>query len=255
MTHAALGLPSKSMPFDIYILHGYEKLPEDFRASLSASHIVLHDLSALADVYLDRYLKLFTLLGPEQGNLYEVYCFLRWLVLEEALNGEAFLHVDLELFFQMSFDEVAARFAGLSGTFGSPCLTAVGAPHWLAVYHEALDDMVADRSAFQAKIDYGGNEFRLNISSDQDLVQALELSGALPRRGLSSLFEHYQVFINPIWPYQAKPSVFECQPDDVADTVYKQVTLHGCIVPKIGSGLSLLVEDCNGTLVRCLERP
>ena len=206
-THAALALASESVPFDIYILRGYEKLTEEFTRPLAKAHIRLHDLGDLAKAYLERYAKLFELLGPGQGNIYEVFCFLRWLILEDALAGEAFLHIDLDLFFQMPFDSVAAEFAGLSGTFGSPCLTAVGSPHWLTTYREALDDMVADRAAFQSAVGYGGNEFRRDISSDQDLVSALELAGLLPRRGLASLFERYQVFINPIWPYQDKPAV------------------------------------------------
>ena len=206
-THAALALASKAVPFDIFILQGYEKLTEDFTRPLANAHIRLHDLGELADTYLKQYEKLFELLGPDQGNIYEVFCFLRWLILEHALAGEAFLHIDLDLFFQMPFDVVATDFAGLSGTFGSPCLTAVGSSNWLTTYRKALNDMIADRASFQAAIGYAGNEFRRDISSDQDLVSALELAGLLPRRGLVTLFERYQVFINPIWPYQNKPDV------------------------------------------------
>lgn len=205
-THASLGLATASVPFDIYILEGFEKLDEAFTSPLAARHIHLHDLTESTRAHLQRYPGLGDLLGPSQGSTYEALCFLRWLVLEEQLAGEPFLHIDLDLFFQQPFDDIAAEFVGLSGTFGSPCLTAVGRPDWLATYRSSLVEMLADRTAFQTAIGYGGSEFRRDISSDQDLVQALELCGRLPRHGLSRLFDRYQVFINPIWPYQHKPA-------------------------------------------------
>ena len=210
--HARLGLASAGSPFDIFILQGYEKLTVEFIRSLGEAHVRLHNVGGLADRYTVRYRRLFDLMNPGQGGLYEVFCFIRWLVIEEALAGESFVHIDLDLFFQFPLARIAELFEGKTGTFGSPCLTAVSSREWLAGFREALDVLVADRSALQAALNYSGNEFRKDISSDQDLVAALELSGRLPRDGLAALHSDFQVFVNPLWPYQhksAKPMLYE----------------------------------------------
>ena len=204
-THAALGVASPQCPLDVFILQGFEKLTDSFVKPLEERSIRLHDLCQITSACLIRYRSLFDMLGAGQGALYEVLCFLRWLVLEEHLMGEPFIHVDLDLFFQQPLSQVANEFDGLTGTFGSPCLTSVGTREWLSIYRRSLNELIADRTRLQAEIGYGGNEFRGNISSDQDMVNALELGGRLARSGLIKLHANYQVFINPIWPYQDKP--------------------------------------------------
>ena len=204
-THAALGIASPQCPLEVFILQGFEKLTDVFIQPLEERNIRLYDVCKITSGYLNRYRKLIDMLGAGQGALYEVLCFLRWLVLEEYLGNEPFVHVDLDLFFQQPLSQIASEFDGQTGTFGSPCLTSIATRDWLAIYRRSLNELIADRPRLQAEIGYGGNEFRGDISSDQDLVNALELCDRLPRAGLTKLHEKYQVFINPIWPYQDKP--------------------------------------------------
>jgi len=204
--HEMLGYGHGSTPLDIFILAGMEKLSEDFIARQSQLGIKFHDATALTAKYVEAYGGLIGQLTASQGALYELYCYIRWLVVEEILQGEPFVHVDLDLFFQKPLDEISRLFTGVTGTFGSPCLTAVSDLSWLSAYKGALDSLLTDRPGFQASLGYGGNEFRSDISSDQDLVHALEVRDMLPRIGIDELAESYSIFVNPLWPYmKAKP--------------------------------------------------
>ena len=205
-SHAAVGYASKESPFDIYVLAGFDKVTDAFAAPLRERHINLLDASSAMLEVESRFPNLAMCIGAGQGVDYECKCFLRWLVLQTILGAEPFIHIDLDLFLQRPFAEISRVFSGLTGTFGSPCLTSVAHASWLDTYSCALTELVADRAGLQSRLGYAGNDFRKDISSDQDLVAALESSGALPQHGLASLHDRFHVFINPLWPYQHKPA-------------------------------------------------
>ncbi len=203
--HAMRGAASASHPYEVFVLDGYEKLPDAYIEDLASNHVMLRDVGAETREVLNRFEGLQSLYNAGQGSQYETLCFIRWVVMRQVLAGESFLHIDTDLFFQESNAFICGLFEGRTGTFGSPCLTAVSDPAWLDQYEYALGRVANDRAAYQAEIGYGGNEFRKDISSDQDLVIAMEATGRLLISGMNELREFYQVFVNPIWPYQSPP--------------------------------------------------
>lgn len=197
---------TNNFPYEVFVLNGFEKIPEFYIQDLKDQHVNLHNATDLTNSILKKYEKLNTLYGAGQGNLYETLCFIRWIVLKEIMNNESFLHIDTDLFFQENNEFICELFKGRTGTFGSPCLTSISNQSWLLQYEEALDRIAEDRLKFQSEIGYEGNEFRKNISSDQDLVIAMESKGILVSEKMDELNNQYQIFVNPLWPYPRTPS-------------------------------------------------
>lgn len=203
--HGMRGGATASHPYEVFVLDGYEKLPDSYIQDLRQKHVNLHNVTKLAQSVLKRYEGLNSFYQPGQGAYYETLCFIRWMVMKEVLAGQPFLHIDTDLFFQESNEHILNLFEGRTGTFGSPCLTSVWNQDWLTQYEDALNRMIADRKKYQEEIGYGGNEFRKDISSDQDLVIAMEQSGNIIVEKMKELNDTHQVFVNPLWPYPAPP--------------------------------------------------
>jgi hypothetical protein len=204
--HAQLGYGSGRTHLDIYVLDGFVKLDRQIIDAYLEKGIRFHDATAVAKHYVAKFGALMGQIGASQGSLYELYCYVRWLVVRDIVGDERFVHIDLDIFFQDSLDTIETLFDGATGTFGSPCLTAVSDISWLSSYECALDQLLGDRAGLQAQLGYDGNEFRADISSDQDLVHALQTRALLPCKGLDGICAERAVFINPIWPYLNKPA-------------------------------------------------
>lgn len=200
-THADLGLANERHPFEIYMLAGIEKLPEAFVAGLAKKHIIFKDASEQTRRLLKKHERLSTVYNI---NSYEIYCFIRWLVVKEMVAPESFIHFDLDLFFNFDFEKLTKIFSGQTGTFGSPCLTCISDYGWLDTYNEAFDLFTEDREALQVRFKYQGNNFRKDFMSDQDLISEMERVGALPYQTLDHIQSNYCAFINPLWPYQGR---------------------------------------------------
>ncbi|MFP1130186.1 hypothetical protein [Asticcacaulis sp. W401b] len=203
--HAMRGAATRHCPYEVFVLDGFEKLPKNYISSLKAQNINIHDASKLTRKILKEYQGLNSFYSAGQGAHYETLCFIRWLVMKEVMKGDSFLHIDTDLFFQENNEFICNLFEGRTGTFGSPCLTSVSNPSWLLQYEDALARMLVDRSKFQADIGYKGNEFRKDISSDQDLVIAMESTGNIVNEHMSELNQAFQIFVNPLWPYASPP--------------------------------------------------
>jgi len=204
--HGQRNAATENHPYYIYILDGFENLDRRYIADLAERYVYLVDATEETSAIFERLRRDSNFYNPGQNFYYENLCFVRWLVLDRIMNDEPFIHIDTDLFFQDDNETISKLFTGRTGTFGSPCLTAVSDRMWLRSYSENLHLLFEDREAFQNSICYQGTGFRPNISSDQDLTVALEAAGRLPVHGMEELHERFQIFVNPLWPYAASPS-------------------------------------------------
>jgi hypothetical protein len=182
-------------PLTVLVMEGFGKITPRYAEYLAAGHVMLVDASAATEALAARLPGLAAI-----ASRYDVLCFLRWPLIREMLAGEPFLHLDLDLFFQRPFAEVAALFAGRTCHFGSPCLVAVADLAWLDAYCEAIEAVARDRDALEAAIGYQGHRRRARIASDQDLLRGLEQAGRLGAPGAALLRRDHAVFVNPLTP-------------------------------------------------------
>lgn len=193
--HADHGRASAAAPLRVFVLEGFDRLPARYLARLREGHVELHDAAPLARALAPR------LAGTAARlNRYETFCFLRWLVLREALAGEPFLHIDLDLFLQPAFTTVAAALAGRSVTSGSPCFVAISDRAWLDAWCEAIAECDRDPGDLARRLGYTGTPFRQHIGSDQNLLVALLKAGRLPRGEAGPLAESHALVNNPLHP-------------------------------------------------------
>ncbi len=198
--HADFAKASESTPHHVFVLFGFDKIPHDRKHFLADHNIHLHDGSAALAAGERLVPQLRERLPVGWPREYGYFCFVRWLALAEIFNGEPFIHVDLDLFFQFSLDKVAEIFAGKSGTFSSPCLTSVGSWSWIQDYSRALIAYSDNPDGFQREIGFTGNLFHRQMLHDQDLTGALEHVGLLEKT-VAVLDEQFAVFNNPLLPY------------------------------------------------------
>lgn len=193
--HADHGRASAAAPLRVFVLEGFDRLPARYLDRLREGHVELHDAGPLARALAPR------LAGTAARlNRYETFCFLRWLVLRDALAGEPFLHIDLDLFLQPGFATVAAALAGRSFTSGSPCFTAISDRAWLDAWCAAILECDHDPDALARRLDYTGTPFRQHIGSDQNLMVALLKAGRLARGDGGPLAEGHAIINNPLHP-------------------------------------------------------
>ncbi len=197
--HADFTRASKSTPYHIFVLLGFDKVPDDRKQFLAERNILLHD-GRVALAAGERLVPELRGRLPEGYREYGYLCFVRWLALAEIFKGQPFVHADLDLFFQLSLDEAGKLFAGKSGTFSSPCLTSVGSWSWIESYSRALIAYSQNPEGFQHEIGFTGNMFHRQMLHDQDLTGALEHIGLLERT-ITVLDEEFAVFNNPLFPY------------------------------------------------------
>jgi len=193
--HAAHGRASAAAPLRVLVLDGFAKVTPAYAAHLATGHVLLEDASALLAASEARLPHL-----GQRVNRYETLCFLRWPVLREAMQGEPFLHIDLDLFLQPSFASVAAMLAGRSGTLNSPCFMAVSDRAWLDAWCAEIDTFDRDPDTTEARLQWPGTPTRRRIGSDQNLLNALLKAGALTPGNLGPLVHRYAAFGNPLTP-------------------------------------------------------
>jgi len=170
--HAAHGRASAEAPLRVVILNGFEKVTPAYAEHLAAGHVLITDGSALLAPWIERL--------PAIGrrvNRYETLCLLRWLVLREAMQGSAFLHIDLDLFPQPSHAALASALAGRTGVLGSPCFVAVSDRDWLETWCAEIEAFGRDPEATEARLLPSPGQGR--IGSDQTLLGSLA-AGAHP---------------------------------------------------------------------------
>jgi hypothetical protein len=116
-------------------------------------------------------------------------------VIQDFCGNEPFVHNDADIVFNATPEEIEADFSSLTFMLqGCPAYTRVDDPTWLNVYRAELDRFAADvgayseeawreRPAFAStfKERNGALWSRRLLSSDQDLLQFLTLSGRLPQ--------------------------------------------------------------------------
>lgn len=193
--HAPHGRASAAAPLRVFVLDGYQRLPASYRSYLRNGHVELLDAAPLARAWAPR-------LGSIAARLnrYETFCFLRWPVLRAALAGAPFLHIDSDVYLQPSLATVAAALQGRTANGGSPCFMAVSDSAWLDALCNTILAFGQDPDGTEAALGYAGNSIRRHIGSDQDLLQACQAAGRLPRGDFGRLAETHALFINPLFP-------------------------------------------------------
>lgn len=108
--------------------------------------------------------------------------------------------MDLDVFFERSFDFVWRMLGGINWAPGSPCLLSVGGGEWFDDYEEKLYQWLRDRGAFERQHNYTGNSFRLSVGSDQDFIALLRKNGYLRMSNDPSALSSYCIMQNPLFP-------------------------------------------------------
>lgn len=175
--------------FDVVFLEGLNLLSSGYREKLSALGYLLHDAESSYQRLKGKYAIL-----ARFGD-YERKCFLRWLAIRDFCGKSPFAHYDADVVFNATPDEIESDFIGLTFMLqGCPAYTRVNDPSWLDIYAVELDRFVADIEAYSAdawrerptfassfRERNGALWNRRILSSDQDLLQFLTLSGRLPQ--------------------------------------------------------------------------
>ena len=175
--------------FDVLFLEGMRLLSAEYREKISALGFTLYD----AENSYQRLKSKYSILG-RFGN-YERNCFLRWLVIRDFNGNAPFVHYDADIAFNATPEEIEAQFDGLTFILqGCPAYTRVEESSWQDSYLEELDRFVADMEKYSNDAWRQRENFlptlrarnsalwnRRLLSSDQDLLQFLTLSGRLPQ--------------------------------------------------------------------------
>jgi hypothetical protein len=194
--------------FDVLFLEGLNLLSEEYREKLSELGYYLHDLEGLYLRLKDRY----TLLA--RFGDYEQKCFLRWLAIRDFYGREPFVHYDADIVFNATPEEIETNFAGLTFILqGCPAYARVEDSAWSESYQVELDRFVADIEVYSAdawrkRLSFAATVRERNgslwerpiLSSDQDFMQFLTLSGQLPHADAAAVNGHCSslLFKNPI---------------------------------------------------------
>jgi len=194
--------------FDVLFLEGLNLLSEGYRDKLSALGFRLHDMESSHLKAKSKY-SLLARFGDYERN-----CFLRWLAIRDFCGKSPLVHYDADIVFNATPDEIEADFAGLTFILqGCPAYARLEDSSWLVSYGLELDQFVADiesysadawqqRSAFAATFQGRNGSLwdRRILSSDQDLMQFLTLSGRLPQADAATVNGRCSslLFQNPI---------------------------------------------------------
>ena len=192
--------------FEVLFLEGLDRLTHRYRDKLTRLGYRLHDWGHEFRQLEHDYAAL-----GHFGD-YERKCFLRWLIVRKFVGGDPFIHFDSDVVFNASPEEMA--FDGLTFILqGCPAFTRVEDPAWLDSYNRELRAFAADiatysMSAWRERSLYTDVYRERNsalwnrpvISSDQDLLQFLTLSGRLPQanRSAVSASSPLALFQNPL---------------------------------------------------------
>jgi len=199
---AKQGRFSSAFPLNALVLSGFDLLPATYLDELKEHSVNLQDVTSLTQELVQEYRSDLNFV-----NNYEFLCFVRWLVISKFFSNSPFVHIDSDLYIQIDSGDFLDLFTGLSGTFGSPCLTACSSPEWLESYRDNFLMFINDPRDFRKQFsNLDISLLRDNIGSDQDLIHLLESAGRLPRLKDNFDLDAWSVFINPLWPYIVKPS-------------------------------------------------
>jgi hypothetical protein len=152
----------------------------------------------------------------DQLGDYEKKCFLRWLVIEQFFNGDAFLHFDGDIVFNADPATLCERLS--SRTFvlqGCPAVAAISDRAWLARYGHELRLFARDIKGYSERAwnvrpgheeswakKWAGSRHRPLISSDQDLMSHLIHTDGLPQDSPQVVVDSlggYIMLENPLW--------------------------------------------------------
>ena len=194
--HAEHGRASAAAPLRVFVLAGFDKITPAYAAHLAAGHVLLEDAGALLAEWSARLPHI-----GERVNRYETLCFLRWPVLRDAMQGRPFLHIDLDLFLQPSFESLIAALGGRAGTLGSPCFVVASDPAWLDAWCAEIAAFDRDPEATEARLHQPAMPSRGRIGSDQKLLNALLRARVLTRGDLAPLLDTHAAFDNPLTPH------------------------------------------------------
>jgi len=193
---------NSTTPLHALVLDGINKLPDSYIHRLGELNVMIHDACNLVEAITSRYRSSLGFV-----NDYEFLCFIRWLVIDEFFSGEPYLHIDSDLYINIDSSSFVELFGGLSGTFGSPCLTSCASRSWAERYKDNFLAFIADPATFRSRFkNIDISMLRDHIGSDQDLIHILECAEELPNLRDSFDFKTWSIFINPLWPYISKPS-------------------------------------------------
>lgn len=174
--------------FDVLFLEGIGLLPKTYCERLSDLGFRLHDCSDSFTRLKDRFSTL------NRFGEYERNCFLRWLVIDQFYAGSSFVHYDGDIVFNATPEELERDFHGMTFMLqGCPAYTRVEDSLWLKNYLAELKKFASNIERYSAiawqerpafletyREQNGALWDREVISSDQDLLQFLSLSGRIP---------------------------------------------------------------------------
>ena len=195
---AQLGVFTKERPLKVLMMWGYDKLSEKYLNHLALHNIDVVDFASQYTEIKDRYKKGISEL-PKLGPWpqYEVNCLIRWLVLESH-GVEIFYHIDLDLFINVSLEDLDGAINDKSGTFGSPCFTFFDSleKFKLLLVHIKyfLNNPEEYSEKYKTRVPY-----RDYIGSDQDLFGIVSKeTGELTEYDPNDNSK-YSIFVNPLF--------------------------------------------------------
>jgi hypothetical protein len=175
-----LALGSKNN-IDVVILDGYEKLEPDYIRNLEQIGYNLVDGSSHYRKIAKQYQSL------NRFGIYEKYCFLRWLVLQDIYSNSPIIHYDGDIVFNETPENLENKLGKFTFVLqGCPAFVSIKDPVWLEDYKKNLDIFVRNIDEYSAtawkeragwekshKEKWAGYRTRKIISSDQDFISHL----------------------------------------------------------------------------------
>ncbi|MBD2775935.1 hypothetical protein [Iningainema tapete] len=209
----ALGFSNQ---FEILFLDGFDRIDQQYKNSLEELGYSLHDCS-----------KIFASLSNQYSALsrfgdYEKKCFLRWLVIEQYLSGEAIAHYDGDIVFNEDPSILQQKMHNKTFMLqGCPALICISDKDWFNQYQSQLEVFVNNieeysEQAWQEREEWelsqenkwAGSRFRRIISSDQDffshLIHTDRISQDNPQEIISNL-QSYILWENPLYLHVYSP--------------------------------------------------
>ncbi len=196
----------------VLFLDGLLSLEEQYRERLKVLGYTLVDGSANYRHYLDKFPQL-----ARFGD-YEQKCFLRWLVIRDFFGSDPVIHLDGDLVFNATPEQLARDFGAETFVLqGCPAFVSTGKSDWLDSYAGQLKtfaDNIDDYSSVawleragweqSSREKWSGARFRKIISSDQDFISHLLHTDRLPQQRPESVraVSELVLFENPLYFFE-----------------------------------------------------
>lgn len=217
---AFLGQQLQSMHFAgrfvILVLDGYDRLSPSYRVQLKTLGLELIDYGPDTRQLRSRFQ------GLDRFDRYGFFCFIRWIALRAFLTSEnsreQIIHLDGDIVFNASPDEIAADLQGLTFVLqGCPAIATVSDYDWFAAYEEELLKFSRDISGYcndafhnkagwleSARQKWAGVWDGPGMTHDQDLICYLIHADRLVQDRPGAFAKNLKLYYaqNPYWLHE-----------------------------------------------------